>query len=108
MSERERIEAIVALVEYKDWSFRVEPLGDGHFVQVLFNADGRGQRGRKWYISKFACRSEIVQTLLLAVLTAEEHEAREKFTYRGAALFGPHKDVDELRSVGHAWRDGGP
>ena len=40
--------------------------------------------------------SELVQTALKCVLTSLEHEAREHFTYRGAAIFGPHFDVEAL------------
>jgi hypothetical protein len=51
---------------------------------------------RKWYVSHEATRSEIVQTALKCVLTSLEHEARETFTYRGRAIFGPHFDVEQL------------
>jgi hypothetical protein len=44
-------------------------------------------------------RSEVVQTALKAVLSAEEHEARERFLYKGKAVFGPHFDVDVLHSI---------
>ena len=52
--------------------------------------------GRKWRLSSYMTRSEIVQTALKAVLTAEEHEVRERFKYRGVSIFGPHYDVDKL------------
>ena len=54
---------------------------------------------RRWYISDKATRSEVVQTCLKIVLTAVEHEAREKFRYRGRAVYGPHIDVDALWEV---------
>lgn len=41
-------------------------------------------------------KTEIVMTALKAVLAAEEHEARERFKYRGEAIFSPHVDVDDL------------
>ena len=44
-------------------------------------------------------RGEGVQTALLAVLTAVEHEARERFTYKGQAVFGPHFDVEALAQL---------
>jgi len=50
----------------------------------------------KWYLSRHATESEVVLTALKGVLTALEHEAREQFTYRGVALFGPHVDVRAL------------
>jgi hypothetical protein len=47
-------------------------------------------------------RNEIVQTALLACLTASEHEVRERFTYQGHAIFGPHFDIDALAGVAAA------
>lgn len=52
--------------------------------------------GRKWRLSEHMTKSEIVQTAFLAVLTAAEHEVRETFKYQGAAIFGPHFNVDRL------------
>jgi hypothetical protein len=40
--------------------------------------------------------SEIVQTAFKATLTALEHETREKFRYRDAAIFGPHFNVERM------------
>lgn len=57
------------------------------------------QKGRKWFLSPHMTKSEVVQTALKAVLAWEEHEAREKFKYRGQAVFGPHLDVDALHEV---------
>ncbi len=92
-------------VRYKDgWKFRVEPLGDGFFLQCVFAApdnDAPGsvpteQHGRKWYVSPHMTVSELVQTAFLAVKIAEEHELRELFTYRGQRVFGPHFNVNSL------------
>jgi len=55
--------------------------------------------GRKWMLSRHMTVSEIVQTAFKAVMTALEHEARENFKYRGAAIFGPHFDVERLVSL---------
>lgn len=52
--------------------------------------------GRKWRLSPHMTRSEVVQTALMAVLAAAEHEARERFRYRGQAIFAPHFNVDRL------------
>lgn len=49
--------------------------------------------GRKYVLSQRATISEIIQTALLAYLTALEHEAREQFTWRGVRVFDPHLDV---------------
>lgn len=52
--------------------------------------------GRKWLISRHSTKSEVVQTAFKAVMTFEEHEIRESFTYKGERIFGPHFDVDFL------------
>ena len=51
------------------------------------------QTGRKFYVSRFARPSEVVQTAFLAVKLALEHEARETFTLDGVAIFSPHFDL---------------
>ena len=55
--------------------------------------------GRKWRLSQYMTHSEVVQTAFLAVLTTLEHEARERFTYRGRTIFDPHYDVEKLWSL---------
>lgn len=55
-----------------------------------------GWKSRKWFLSPHMTKGELVQTCLKAVLTAEEHEAREKFLYRGRAVLGPHIDIEAL------------
>lgn len=57
------------------------------------------QHTRRWYVSKDATKSEVVQTAFKCVLTSIEHEARESFKYRGKAIFGPHFDVDALHRI---------
>lgn len=93
------VQAILAEVQYKDWTFVADyaPRATAMYLQPRFRAaDGTEWSGRKWLISPHMTRSEVVQTALKAVLTAEEHEARELFTYRGRAIFGPHFDVEQL------------
>lgn len=83
-------------VSYKDWQFRTSDDPDDLWLQVLIPDGDKIYHGRKWRLSQHMTRSEVVQTALLAVLAAEEHEAREKFTYRGEAIFQPHYNVDDL------------
>lgn len=66
-----------------------EDLRDRDFVQV----------GRKWRLSRWMTRSEVVWTAFAAIHLAEEHELRENFRYRGAKIGGPHLDVDVLAEV---------
>jgi hypothetical protein len=51
---------------------------------------------RKWRISRHATEREVVGTAFLAITTALEHEARESFTYKGLAIFGPHIPLEGL------------
>ena len=101
---RLRLQGIINNVGYKpETSWRITTNGGhGWFVQHQQNiADcstgdpGTIQRGRKFYISPYMTESEVLQTLLLAVLLFEEHEAREWFTYRGKELYGPHIDISQ-------------
>lgn len=100
----ERLDTILKKIKYnKDgWEFRSGVMGDGFFIQIRFDAIDINtgvvqlQSGRKWYISKFMTKSEVVQTAFYACLKAEEHECREQFTYDGEAVFCPHYSIDEL------------
>lgn len=53
--------------------------------------------GRKWRVEEFSPTSELIQTALLALKSAEEHEARELFTYRGRTIFSNHFDLPLMR-----------
>jgi len=71
----------------------------GVLVQAVFTVAGVEHRGRKWYISQYACNSEVVQTLFKAALTVAEHELRESFLYKGRAIYGPHFDLEKLHAL---------
>lgn len=102
------IVAITRRVRFLDWTFRVNKLRDltgGWFLSIAFrDLAGNQQIGRKWFVSQHSCQSEVVQTCLLAVLTAVEHEARETFLFDGQAIYGPHLDAEALRGVRHQCR----
>lgn len=98
-----RARAVLAHVTYKDWQIALMQNERGlPYLQVRFTASDSTTgaeaqwSGRKWQLSSHMTDSEIVGTALKAVLTAEEHEAREQFLYRGRAVFGPRLDVDRL------------
>jgi hypothetical protein len=95
------IEEILQEVYYPGFYFLVG--GTGRlYLQAWFidndivTGEPTKQYTRKWYISCFAIKDEVVSTALKCVLTALEHEAREKFLYRGERIFGPHFSVDFL------------
>lgn len=95
------IRSVVAEIAYRDWTFCVGTIGttpdDVVYIKVRFKADGQEWAGRKWIISSHATESEILQTALLAVLQAEEHEAREHFLFSGKPIYGPHYSARFLR-----------
>lgn len=112
ISQRVLIQILGAIM-YKPWcvdsGFKHGSMGNGWYIQHWQmlrdcnsdNAAESEQRGRKWYISKHATVSEVVQTAFAAILAFEEHEARESFEYRGQRLFGPHIDINAHMRASH-------
>lgn len=86
---------IASRVEYRDWNIEILNKRGMNFLRVSFMEDGELQKGRKWYLSPYMTTSEIVLTIWKAIFTCEEHEARERFRYKGARIFGPHVDVEK-------------
>ena len=96
------LQTILGNIRYKpEFSFRSkwDGLGSDNWIQVILVDDGEIHHCRKWRISKHMTESEIVQTAFLAIRTAEEHETREKFQYKGSAIFQPHRNVNDLIST---------
>lgn len=100
------VEHILSEISYKpNWHFVTQQRSDGITIQLLFTAPDAEtnqiteQHGRKWLVSGHSTLSEVVQTAFLAIKTAEEHEMRERFRYRRAAVFGPHFNVEYLESM---------
>ena len=92
-------------VRYKEWTLEVCSDESFGYLVVSFRAIDtdtgawQTQRGRKWKLSPHMTRSEVIQTAFLAVMTAEEHEIRETFTYKGIPVFCPHLDVEALVEI---------
>lgn len=105
-----RFKALLQVIVYKNWLFHVGEDGDRLFLQVTFpqkcsmTRQVEIQKSRKWFLSPHMTNSEFVQTCFKAVMTAEEHEARESFQYKGSAVYGPHFDVDSLAELCEAGR----
>lgn len=102
----DEMRAVVAEVKFPSWVFVVKDGHGGIHLQGFFKARDattyvgwRNHSTRKWLLSPYMTKSEIVQTAFKCVLTAVEHEAREFFTYKGKPIFGPHFDVDALRDL---------
>lgn len=100
-----RFARILDDVQYKDLRFEIRVEGDRCFLRVAWHGrdseDGalKMHYGRWWYLSGHMTRSEVVQTAFKAVMTWEEHETREAFLYRGAAVMAPHFDIDMLAAL---------
>ena len=98
-------EAILADVEMLGKSFAIGRMGDGYYIQIVYTEEDvitgevAEQHGRKWYVSSWATRGEVVQTAFKAALTSAEHQVREWFRYKGEAIFGPHHDLDALVEI---------
>lgn len=101
------VQKILSRLRYRNWSFEAEERAHELFVRVSFPAadlvSGREeqQHGRRWLVSRHSTVSEVIQTAFLAVKTAEEHELREQFRYRGRMIFGPHFDAEALHEIAH-------
>ena len=103
MYSQKEIEEIVSLCSFEDWQLDVKQDGSRLYLQVhvLNGKDSETGRtiewtGRKWMLSPFMVKNEIVATAFKAVMTAVEHEVRENFRYRGVSIFNPHIDPDQL------------
>lgn len=105
---QQELRSLLFDVTYENFVFHSGPLGDGFFLQVEFLAPDNSiqahvgaydWKGRKWYVSAHSTDSEVILTALKAVLTALEHEAREKFKFRGRAILHPHPDLEVLWQV---------
>jgi hypothetical protein len=94
-----RVRSLLNRLSYRivfDNGFRVWTDGGHTFLQHWQRRDGNIEKGRKWVLSEHMVDSEILQTALLAVLTYEEHEAREALTFDGRRLYGPHRSLVNL------------
>lgn len=94
------VRELAAEIHYRDWRLHVGSMGDGSYIQWRF-ADERSveHSGRKWYVSTHATPGEVLRTALAAAIAAEEHEARERFTFRDKAIFHPHHSIEAYLSI---------
>lgn len=94
----DRADRLINHITYKHgYTITFGYAGSSVYIRVRATLDGEVQKGRKWLIEDEMTDTEIVLTILKAILTFEEHEAREAFRYKGARIFGPHLDLDQLR-----------
>lgn len=99
-------DAVIADIDYPGFEIRVRR-GPGHWYLQIACPEGRcnatgapmAWTGRKWLLSRHMTETEIVWTAFKAILTAIEHEARERFRYRGVAIADSHSDVAALAGM---------
>lgn len=98
MLTEQRVKDLIDRIRYRrDWEFIVHPYENSFALQIIFTDEkGIAQASRRWSLPWHACESEVLHTALLAVLTAEEHEARERFLFDGRAVFGPNHSIEAL------------
>ncbi len=86
-------------VRHPGWEFRIITRDTEFFLQGVFEAIDGKQTTRKWRLSRYMTKSELIQTALKCVLTSAEHQVREHFLYRQKRVYGPHFDVDKLWEI---------
>lgn len=97
--------AWLAEVEFQDYTFIVRASHGGVVLQAryvepdTYTGKPETQFTRKWLISPHMTKSEVISTAFKCCLTSMEHRAREAFRYSHRRIFGPHFDVDDLRSL---------
>jgi hypothetical protein len=98
----ERARDILKDVQFFQYGFNVRESHGGVFLQGVYTDNDiyRGvpeaQFTRKWLLSPEMTESEIVSTAFKLCLTSMEHRTREGFMYKGARIYGPHFDVNDL------------
>jgi hypothetical protein len=98
----QRAQALLERVEFLDYAFDVRHGHGGVFLQAsytdpdTYTGEPSVQHTRKWLLSPRMTASEIVQTAFKLCLTSMEHRTREAFKFKGARIFGPHFDVEDL------------
>lgn len=92
-----RILKEVSIPQYELWLCQSEC--GTYYIQIQFDevcnysgASGYRALCREWMITKdkFEDESHIIRTCWKAYWNALEHEASEKFTYKGKRVFDPH------------------
>lgn len=98
------MQAILDRISYKSgWEFQICRKDETIYLQIEFTAkcpisnNDEKWKSRKWLMSEHMTDAEIVQTVFKAVMTVEEHEAREMFRFDNLAIYGPHLSLEALK-----------
>lgn len=103
----EEIQSIFDDIQFLDREFRItsEESKDGkkrYFAQLIYyeadvdsaNRKIEKQSARKWYISPFSTKTEVVETAYAMCLRSAKHIVREWFKYKGYRVMSPHFDIE--------------
>lgn len=111
------VKRIVADVSFMDRTIHVHQKADGSYLlQVIYVEkdvnDPKGpavvQRARRWFVSRDATETEIVETVFAACRRSMDHVTKEHFLYKGRRIYSPHFDVNaRIELVDAARFDGG-
>lgn len=98
--------AVLSRISYPGYDIQIrwedhQPYLRVECIEGVCNVTGRQLVwfGRKWRLSTHMTDGEVVQTAFMAVMAANEHETREKITYRGVSVFDPHYDIEKLAAL---------
>lgn len=89
-------------VEFMGYHFYVTLAHGGVFLRAhyqdadIYSGKQEQQLTRPWRLSPEMTESEVISTCFKCALTSMEHRTREAFKYKGARIFGPHFDVNDL------------
>tara|TARA_R110000851_G_scaffold59347_2_gene137345 strand:- start:378 stop:749 length:372 start_codon:yes stop_codon:yes gene_type:complete len=102
---------IISDITYRPgFKFLVGEDGDRMYVQMEVSVESEfslspfthqreAWKSGKAFLSMHMCRQEIVGAVFGVIRSAEEHEMREWFKYKGASIYNPHLDPDALADV---------
>ena len=106
MLSNKDIESILSQISIGDLKLNLRYDGKRPYLQVACNngtdtktGNPASWTGRKWMLSRFMCRTEIVRTAYKAYMAAIKHEAQEIFKYKNAAIYSPHFNVEVLADI---------
>jgi hypothetical protein len=97
-------------IRFYEYAFYAHADTDFGYLQATYvepdivTGEMERQYTRKWKLSQHMTKSEFVQTVFKCCITSMEHRTREHFRYKGAAVFGPHYDIDALLEICKAHR----
>jgi hypothetical protein len=99
------IQEILDLISYRDWDIVFREEGARPYLQIQFMAPDcftgipERQYCRKWMLSRFMTKSEIVRSAYKAIEAAVLHELQEEFKFIGEPVYRPHIDVMALWEI---------